>query len=396
MSKYPGNWDIVPLEKVAEIIGGGTPSRVNSDFWGNDHFWVTPSEVVALDGGFVYRSKEKISDLGLKNSSAKLLPPGTILMTSRASIGYAAIAKTSVSTNQGFQSIICGENLDHLFALHQIRYRKLELQRLAAGSTFSEISSKNVRSFSVVVPPLPEQKKIAEILCLIDQKLNAIQIKIDSLDHVYKSMLIDVLKKLSNKSTDFKLSHACNDVFLGLTSKVDYVEKDGIPLVRATNIINGNIDFVNTRQITIKQHQALTKYRQAEVGDILVTKSGSLGECAVVKEKKEFSIYESIVCLKPKKDLLSTQYLYHVMKSNSVRDQFSKDKVGSAVSHLNLNDFRQIVIPIPSLDFQVNISNALDSVSNTREKLQLKLQKINCLKLAMSSDLLSGLKRVKV
>ena len=97
MNKYPGNWEIVPLEKVAEIIGGGTPSRVKSEFWGNDHFWITPSEVVALDGGFIYRSKEKISELGLKNSSAKLLPPGTILMTSRASIGYAAIAKTPIS-----------------------------------------------------------------------------------------------------------------------------------------------------------------------------------------------------------------------------------------------------------------------------------------------------------
>ena len=175
MSKYPENWEVVRLENVAEIIGGGTPSRNNSELWGTDHFWITPSEVIALDGGFVYRSQEKISDLGLKCSSAKLLPPGSILMTSRASIGYAAITQTSISTNQGFQSIICGENLHNLYALYQIRYRKSELERLAAGSTFSEISSKNVRSFSVVVPPLQEQKKIASILISVDKVIDTME-----------------------------------------------------------------------------------------------------------------------------------------------------------------------------------------------------------------------------
>ena len=249
---------------------------------------------------------------------------------------------------------------------------------------------------SLPIPPLPEQKKIAEILSEIDKKSNSIQLYIDSIDFLYQSMLIDVINRSSNNSCNYKLSDACSDVFLGLTSKVDYVEKNGIPLVRATNIKNGNIDFTTTRQISIQQHHTLTKYRQAEAGDILVTKSGSLGECAVVKEAKEFSIYESIVCLKPTKDLVSTQYLYHVMKSDFVKYQFTKGKVGSAVVHLNLNDFRQIIIPIPSLDSQGKISNALDSISRTKDKLELKLNKIKSLRSAMSADLLLGRTRVNV
>ena len=152
MSELPSEWKMLPLGEIAEVVGGGTPSRDTPAFWGNDHYWITPSEVVAIDGKTAGRSKEKISNLGLASSGAKLHPPGTILMTSRASIGFAAIAEKEICTNQGFQSLRCGEELDNWFALHQIRHRRAELQQLAAGSTFLEVSGSNVRSFPFAVP----------------------------------------------------------------------------------------------------------------------------------------------------------------------------------------------------------------------------------------------------
>ena len=146
-SNYPSRWNLKPLGDVAEIIGGGTPSRNKPEYWGKDNYWITPSEVVKADGKSICQSKEQISNLGLQSSSAKLHPPGTVLMTSRASIGFAAIASNNICTNQGFQSLRCGSTLDNWFALHQIRYKRSELQQLAAGSTFLEISATNVRNF---------------------------------------------------------------------------------------------------------------------------------------------------------------------------------------------------------------------------------------------------------
>lgn len=407
LEKFPKEWNVYKVEDLLNKFQNGY--AFSSSGYSNKTFDVIPIITMAnisIEGSFNFdyqkskkwnlRDTEKLRNYLVKNGD--LIIAMTDVTPSMELIGRGAFvsANSPLLLNQRVGLLKTNDIVDNKFLSYFFNsnyWRNYSKISSSLGAQ-ANISTKDILKGKIPLPSLPEQKKIAEILSGIDQELNSIQLSIDSLDLLYQSLLLDVLKKLSNKSTNYKLSDACNDVFLGLTSKVDYVEKNGIPLVRATNIINGNIDFENTRKISIKQHKALTKYRQTELGDVLVTKSGSLGECAVVKEKKEFSIYESIICLKPKKNLLSTQYLYHAMKSNSVRDQFSKGKVGSAVSHLNLNDFRKIIIPIPSLDVQANVSNALDSISKRREKLQLKLQKSKFLKSALSSDLLSGRKRV--
>jgi type I restriction enzyme S subunit len=156
------------------------------------------------------------------------------------------------------------------------------------------------------------------------------------------------------------------------------------------------IDFGSTRSISQEQHLSLTKHRKPEKGDVLVTKSGSLGDCAIVDTKKEFSIYESIVCLKPRPDILSTEYLFHVMQCNSVRDQFLSGKVGSAVAHLNLSDFRRVTIPLPSLKSQEVITKALDAVQANKARLSADTEKKIFLRGALASDLLSGRKRISI
>ena len=247
---------------------------------------------------------------------------------------------------------------------------------------------------SIYLPPLPEQKKIAEILSGIDRSIATNIHKITSLKTLYTSLLADSLKKLPGDCLEMQLSDACSDVFLGLTSKVDYVESEGIPLIRASNIKNGLIDFNSALHISRDQHLSLTKYRKAERGDVLVTKSGSLGECAIVQAEKEFSIYESIICLKPRSDILTTEYLFHAMQCSAVKNQFLSGRVGSAVAHLNLSAFRRITIPVPSLASQKAISKALDAVQSTRDLLRIDTDKKCFLKDALSSDLLSGRKRV--
>ena len=264
----------------------------------------------------------------------------------------------------------------------------------AQGGTRLSLRLSSLCEFEVEIPPLHEQKKIAEILSGVDRSI-AINIhKITSLKTLYTSLLADSLKKLPGDCLEMQLSDACSDVFLGLTSKVDYVESEGIPLIRASNIKNGLIDFNSALHISRDQHLSLIKYRKAEIGDVLVTKSGSLGECAIVQAEKEFSIYESIICLKPRPGILATEYLFHAMQCSAVKNQFLSGRVGSAVAHLNLSDFRRITIPVPSLASQKAISKALDAVQSTKDLLRIDTDKKCFLKDALSSDLLSGRKRV--
>lgn len=149
-----------------------------------------------------------------------------------------------------------------------------------------------------------------------------------------------------------RIDECCEEVFLGLTSKVDYVESGGVPLVRAGDFSKGTLSFIKARNISERQHQDLTKYRKAKQGDVLVSKSGSLGAAAPVLVDTEFSIYESVICMRPMKPHLQQDYLLWMIRSPEVRVRMLGRRVGSTVGHLNLKEFRTLRVPVPPPDEQ--------------------------------------------
>jgi len=150
MSKgAPEGWRVYQLGQVCDVVGGGTPERSNLNYWNGEICWVSPTEITALTKRYVSDTKEKITELGLRNSSAKLHSAGTVLMTSRASIGFPAINTVPMATNQGFQSLRCRETTYNEFIYQWVIANRAALERLSSGSTFSEISSTNVKKISV-------------------------------------------------------------------------------------------------------------------------------------------------------------------------------------------------------------------------------------------------------
>lgn len=148
----PKGWKIKRIGEICDTIGGGTPSTTNSDFWGGTIKWVTPTDITSNKSLPLIDVKEKITELGLKKSSAKMLPPHTILMTSRASIGFFGICEEEVCTNQGFISIIPGEDNLRMYMLHNLMMRKDEIVANANGSTFLEISKGRFRKMHMLIP----------------------------------------------------------------------------------------------------------------------------------------------------------------------------------------------------------------------------------------------------
>jgi len=166
------NWNLTALKNVCSIIGGGTPDTQNSEYWNGNIQWFTPSEIKS---NFILKSERTISELGLKNSSARILPQGTVLLTTRATIGEAAIAQEECSTNQGFQSLIVNENCHNVFLLYWIKENKFEFIKRANGSTFPEISKSEIKQIKVRIPDLEEQTKIGDFLSSIDEKIETEQ-----------------------------------------------------------------------------------------------------------------------------------------------------------------------------------------------------------------------------
>ena len=186
---FDNAWEQRKLSELADIVGGGTPSTAISEYWDGDIDWYAPAEIA--DQIFVNLSQKKITTEGLNNSSAKMLPVGTVLFTSRAGIGKTAILTKEGCTNQGFQSIIPHKDeLDSYFVFSRTDELKRYGETVGAGSTFVEVSGKQMANMTISIPAtMGEQRQIGTYFRNLDNLIILHQRKLEKLKNIKKSML---------------------------------------------------------------------------------------------------------------------------------------------------------------------------------------------------------------
>ncbi len=187
---YTDEWKNVKIADIATIVGGGTPDTTISEYWDGDIQWFTPSEIGKSK--YIAKSDRTITKEGLNNSSAKILPKGTILLSTRATIGECSIADKECCTNQGFQSIIVKNNTTNEFQYYLIQTKKKDLIRNACGSTFLEISANEVRKIRCNIPNIKEQRKIADFLSLLDKRIETHNKIIQQLQSLIKGIRVNL------------------------------------------------------------------------------------------------------------------------------------------------------------------------------------------------------------
>ncbi|OOF42114.1 type I site-specific deoxyribonuclease [Rodentibacter rarus] len=166
------DWKMMKLSEVATIVGGGTPSSSKTEYFENGEIaWITPKDLSGYNKRYISKGERNITELGLKNSSAKLLPKDTVLLTSRAPIGYVAIASNEISTNQGFKSLILNEGHIPEFFYYLLKNNVYLLESRAIGSTFKEISGQILKDTELNIPDFDTQQKIVDILSPLDEKI---------------------------------------------------------------------------------------------------------------------------------------------------------------------------------------------------------------------------------
>lgn len=185
---FEDNWGVHELASVASIVGGGTPSTTNPEYWDGEINWYSPTEIGSET--YAKSSARKITELGLAKSSASLLPAHkTILFTSRASIGKVAILTEQACTNQGFQSIVTGENIDTYFLYSMCNEIAEQALRIASGSTFLEVSGKALGKIAVKLPSLKEQEAIGAYFRELDVLIEAEVAKLEKLRQLKSAFL---------------------------------------------------------------------------------------------------------------------------------------------------------------------------------------------------------------
>ena len=165
-------WIECTLDKLGEIVGGATPSTKCEDYYGGSIPWITPKDLSSFKGRYITSGERNITEKGLASCSAQMMPKDAVLFTSRAPIGYVAIASQSVCTNQGFKSIVVNEKADPLFVYYLLKYNKDAIEAMGSGTTFKEVSGKPMRAVKVRIPlDVSYQKRIAAVLDSLDTKI---------------------------------------------------------------------------------------------------------------------------------------------------------------------------------------------------------------------------------
>lgn len=193
IGEVPEDWIAMTLADAAAVVGGGTPQRSEPAYWNGGVPWATPTDVTGLSGRTIAETASSITGAGLASSSAALLPPHSLLMTTRATIGACAINRVAMATNQGFQSLVPKPGTCVYFLYYLVQYHVRRLKRLAAGTTFPEVSKRAVRRFRVHMPPLSEQRRIAAVCSSVNDRIETNQAVMDRLQVVKRGLMAALL-----------------------------------------------------------------------------------------------------------------------------------------------------------------------------------------------------------
>lgn len=182
-------WLSRPLASLGRIASGGTPETGDPVNWDGPHAWVTPTEVSALTSRHILTTKRQVSDHAIAKGSCELLPPGSLIVCTRATVGGCAINAVPMATNQGFKSIIPNKSANVDFLYYAVRAAEVHLKRLAGGSTFSEVSKRDFARLTLPVPSPQEQRRIADTLDCCDREITELRLRLDALKRQKKGLM---------------------------------------------------------------------------------------------------------------------------------------------------------------------------------------------------------------
>ena len=382
---------------VSEIIGGGTPSTNHPEYWDGDIDWYSPAEI--LDQIYVKRSQRRITKLGYDNSSAKLLPPGTVLFTSRAGIGKTAILSQKSCTNQGFQSIVPHENeLDTYFIFSRTNALKRYGELVGAGSTFAEVSGKQMSAMNLMLPTtIQEQQVIGQFFKKLDRLITLHQQKITLLTKLKKAMLEKMFPKKGSVIPEFRFNGFANaweqrklenfGKATGGTSIESEFSEDGIYKVISIGSYSENSVYNDQGIRAIKSDK--TSNRVLNKNDLTMilndkTTSGNIIGRVLLIEKSGIYVYnQRTERIEININEYDPVFLYEMLNAPNIREKIIKQAQGNTQIYVNWSTIAMLDYMIPSKKEQVKIGQFLHSISNIITLYQRKIDKIKNMKKAM-------------
>ncbi len=341
--------------------------------------WKTVSTADLLPSGYpVYGANGVI---GYYNSYNHEKP--TILITCRgATCGEINICCEKAYING---NAMCLDNLSDDVNIQYLYYilKNFDFSNVISGSAQPQITREGLRKVQIPLPDLFEQQKIAATLDKVTDLINLRKKELERLDLLVKSRFVEMFE--NNCYPVFRLGDVCSKITDG-THKTPIYLDSGVPFISAKNIVNGELDFSDIKYISEHEYAEIQKRCQTEIGDILLSKSGSLGSPVIVKTSEKIGLFESLAVIKYDRNKLLPEFLCEQINSDIIQRQFKAGTKGVAIKHLHLGVIADIDVIVPPIDKQSVFANVVKQTDKSKYAVKKSLEKLKTLKKALMQE----------
>ncbi|WP_287380563.1 restriction endonuclease subunit S [Mesorhizobium sp.] len=375
MGSIPAHWEVGNLRRFAQMKTGHTPSRNETSYWDNCNIpWFGLADVWQLRDGtrkYLGETKENISEIGLANSAAELLPAGTVILSRTASVGFTGIMPVQMATTQDFWNWICGPKLlpDYLYWLFRAMGPKIE--QTTNGSTHKTIYQGDAASFEICVPPLETQRRIAWFLdektARIDGLIEKKRALLDRLAEKRQALITRAVTKGLNPAAPMKpsgidwlgdipahwevkpLRRVRRYMTSGSRDWAAYYADEGDPFLRMTNVTGHGVelDLDDLRFVNVEGIREGTRTSVRE-GDILITITAELGSVAIVRKGIEGAyINQHLALFRPNAELCTSDFLVNFLSTDMARAQFTVSGQGGTKQGLGFEQVNNVILGFP-------------------------------------------------
>jgi type I restriction enzyme S subunit len=409
-------WKETELNKIGAVISGGTPSTSIPEFWNGNILFVTPFDLSRSKTAYIENTDRKISKEGLANSSANLLPIGSIIISSRAPIGYIAVAKKEFTTNQGCKSIVPSSDFDSLYLYYCLSFYIERIKRLGAGSTFAEISKGDLELVKFPHPEnKTEQRQISYILSTADAVIEKTQAAITKYKAIKQGMLHDLFTRgIDTKTGKLRPKYEeapelYKESNLGMVPKEWDVERfssvfdiinGGTPSTHIKEYWEGNIpwlsveDFNNDKRYVFDAKKRITEEglkcsstNLLSEGMIIISARGTVGVITQLANRMAFN--QSCYGINTISLKVSNDYCYYFLLH--YKNNFGFNSFGSVFSTITRDYFDSMIISYPSNQDEMNeIVKRISLIDSSIESEKNYLHKMQMVKAGLMGDLLNG------
>ena len=391
-------WVEVSIGEISDVVAGGTPKAGDPSNFANPGTaisWLTPADLSRYSEKYISYGKRDLSQQGYDSSSAKLMPQGSLLFSSRAPIGYVVIANNQISTNQGFKNFVFTKSVDSSYAYYYLRSIRELAEGLGTGTTFKEISGATAKKLPFVLPPLAEQKVIADKLDTLLAQVETTKARLDRIPKILKTFRQSILAaavsgKLTIGRTKWRneLLKNCFECIDGdrgpnYPKKDDYLQNGYCLFLSTKNVRQFGFNFSDTVFISQEKESILRKGR-LERGDIIITTRGTLGYVASYDETVPYDVVRinsGMLILRKKDEQFINDYFKILVASPYFQKLIEDQRTGSAQPQLPAKILKDFILPVPGYDEQTKIVRRVEELfafaDSIEQKANSALERVN-------------------